>query len=139
MLVESVAPGIFTMNSNGQGVAAALALRSRNGVQTFEPVAAFNSSQNQFVPIPIDLSPTTDQVFLILFCTGVRFRSSLAAVSYNVGGVTGTPLFVGAQGGFVGLDQVNIPLSRALIGRGVVNLTLTVDGKTSNTVTVSIK
>jgi uncharacterized protein (TIGR03437 family) len=139
MLVESVAPGLFTMNANGQGVAAALALRSRNGVQTFEPVASFNSSQNQFVPIPIDLGQATDQVFLVLFCTGVRFRSSLVAVSYNVGGVTGTPLFVGAQGGLVGLDQVNIPLSRALIGRGLVNVTLTVDGKPSNTVTVSIK
>jgi len=143
MTVESVAPGVFTMNANGQGVAAALALRFRNGVQTFEPVAAFDSSQNQFVPIPVDLGPNlgnaTDQVFLVLFCTGVRFRSSLPAVSFNVVGVTGTPLFVGAQGGFIGLDQVNIPLSRALIGRGPVNVVLTVDGKTSNTVIVNIK
>ncbi|MCG3163235.1 MAG: hypothetical protein JMDDDDMK_04620 [Acidobacteria bacterium] len=139
MLVESVAPGVFTMNANGQGVAAAAALRFRNGVQTFEPVAAFNSSQNQFVPVPIDLGPATDQVFLVLFCTGVRFRSSLPATGYNVGGVTGTPLFVGAQGGFIGLDQVNIPLSRELIGRGSVNVVLTVEGKTSNTVTVNIK
>lgn len=139
MLVESVAPGIFAMNANGQGVAAALALRFRNGAQTFEPVASFDSSQNQFVPIPIDLGPATDQVFLVLFCTGVRFRSSLSAVSYDVGGVTGTPPFAGAQGGFVGLDQINIPLSRNLIGRGLLNVTLTVDGKTSNAVTVNIK
>ncbi len=139
MLVEAVAPGLFAANANGQGVASAVALRIRNGVQTFEPVARFDSAQNQSVPVQIDLGPATDQVFLVLFCTGIRFRSSLSAVSYNVGGVMGTPTFAGAQGSFVGLDQVNAPLSRNLIGRGLVNVTLTVDGKASNTVTVSIK
>ncbi|MGE0126887.1 MAG: matrixin family metalloprotease [Blastocatellales bacterium] len=139
ILVESVAPGVFAMNANGRGVAAALALRFRNGVQSYESIYSFDSSQNQFVPVPIDLGPATDQVFLVLFCTGVRFRSSLSAVSYDVGGATGTPLFAGPQGGLTGLDQVNIPLSRNLIGRGPVNVTLTVDGKTSNTVKVNIK
>jgi uncharacterized protein (TIGR03437 family) len=137
--VQPVAPGIFSANSSGQGVASALALRIRNGAQSFEPVARFDAAQNQSVPVQIDLGPATDQVFLILFCTGVRFRSSVSAVSFNVGGVTGTPTYAGAQGGFVGLDQVNVPLSRSLIGRGLVNVTLTMDGITSNTVTVSVK
>jgi uncharacterized protein (TIGR03437 family) len=139
LAVESVAPGLFAANANGQGVAAAVALRIRNAVQSFEPAFQFNAAQNQFVPVQIDLGPATDQVFLVLFTTGVRFRSSLSAVSYNVGGATGTPTFAGAQGSLVGVDQVNVPLSRSLIGRGLVNVTLTVDGKASNTVTVSIK
>jgi uncharacterized protein (TIGR03437 family) len=139
LLVEAVAPGVFSMNANGQGVAAALALRSRNGVLSYEPVASFDPSQNGFVPLAIDLGPASDQVFLVLFCTGVRFRSSLSAAGYNLGGVTGAPLYAGAQGAFTGLDQVNIPLSRSLIGRGVVNLRLTVDGKQSNSVTLRIK
>lgn len=139
MLVEPVAPGLFAANANGQGVAAAVALRIRNGVQTFEPVFRFDSGQNQAVPVQIDLGPAGDQVFLVLFCTGVRFRSSLSAVSFNIGGITGTPMFAGAQGSLVGVDQVNVPLSRNLIGRGLVNVTLTVEGRPSNMVTANIR
>jgi uncharacterized protein (TIGR03437 family) len=139
MLVEPVAPGLFAANANGQGVAAAVALRIRNGVQTFEPVFRFDSGQNQAVPVPVDLGPAGDQVFLVLFCTGVRFRSSLSAVSYNVGGIAGTPMFAGAQGSLIGVDQVNVPLSRNLIGRGLVNVNLIVDGRMSNMVTANIR
>jgi uncharacterized protein (TIGR03437 family) len=139
MLVEPVAPGLFAANSNGQGVAAAVALRIRNGLQTFEPVFRFDSGQNQFVPVQVDLGPAGDQVFLVLFCTGVRFRSSLSAVGFNVGGIGGTPTFAGAQGNLVGVDQVNVPLSRNLIGHGLVNVFLTVDGRMSNTVTANIR
>jgi uncharacterized protein (TIGR03437 family) len=44
-----------------------------------------------------------------------------------------------AVSGFVGLDQVNIVLPRTLIGKGLINVVLTVDGKVSNTVQISIK
>jgi len=47
--------------------------------------------------------------------------------------------YAGAQGSLVGLDQVNVKLPRALNGRGEVDLVLTVDGKTANTVRVRIK
>ena len=44
--IASVAPGLFSANSNGQGVAAAGALRVRaNGAQQFEPVARFDEAQ----------------------------------------------------------------------------------------------
>lgn len=47
--------------------------------------------------------------------------------------------YAGAQGGSQGLDQVNVLLPRALAGRGSgVPVVLTADGKTANTVTVSI-
>lgn len=140
LFLESVAPGLFSASGNGQGLAAAVALRVKpNGLQIFEPVARFDQSSGQFVPIPIDLGITADQVFLVLFGTGIRFRSSLSACSYNIGGITGTPLYAGLQGDFVGLDQINLPLSQNLAGRGSVNVSLIIDGKTSNTLTVSIK
>jgi uncharacterized protein (TIGR03437 family) len=47
-------------------------------------------------------------------------------------------LYAGPQSEFVGLDQVNVILSRALIGRGAVTVVLTVDGKVANTVTITI-
>jgi uncharacterized protein (TIGR03437 family) len=74
-----------------------------------------------------------------LFGTGVRFRSALSGVSAKIGGTDVQVLFAGPQGDFIGLDQLNIQLPRSLAGRGEVDLVLTVDGKTSNTVRVNIK
>ena len=139
----NAAPGLFTANASGTGIAAALALRVKaNGSQTFEPIVQ-RDSQNQLVPIPIDLGPdlgnATDRIFLIAFGTGFRFRSSLEAVSVTVGGTPAQALFVGAQPDFAGLDQANILLPRSLIGRGDVDVVLTVDGRTANTVSIRIK
>jgi uncharacterized protein (TIGR03437 family) len=138
--ITNVAPGLFTANASGQGVAAAVALRIKaDGTQTFEPVARFDPAQNQLVAVPIDLGSETDQVFLILYGTGIRFRSSLAAVSTKIGGADVQVTFAGALTDFVGLDQVNMRLPRSLIGRGVVDVALAVDGKPANTVRASIK
>ncbi|HEX2488841.1 MAG TPA: PQQ-dependent sugar dehydrogenase, partial [Blastocatellia bacterium] len=53
----NAAPGLFTANASGTGIAAALALRVKaNGSQTFESICQINE-QNQLVPIPIDLGP----------------------------------------------------------------------------------
>jgi hypothetical protein len=40
----------------------------------------------KFVAVPIDLGPPTDQVFLLLFGTGLRFNSALTNVSTSVDG-----------------------------------------------------
>ncbi len=138
--VEAVAPGLFAANANGQGVAAALALRVKaDGSQSYEPVSRFDPTQNRFVSVPIDLGSETDQVFLILFGTGARFRSSLLTVSARIGGVDAPVLFVGAQGDFVGLDQINLQVPRSLIGRGEVEIRLTADGQQANAVTINVK
>lgn len=140
LTVTSVAPGLFAANANGQGVPAAVVLRVRpNGSQVSEPVARFDSMLGRFVPLPLDLGPAGDQVFLLLFGTGIRFRSALSAVSCSVGGMNMETPFAGAQGGFVGLDQINARLDRSLIGKGEVNVILTADGKTSNTLLINIK
>ncbi|MFN0109688.1 MAG: hypothetical protein ACKVZH_12615 [Blastocatellia bacterium] len=41
--------------------------------------------------------------------------------------------------GFIGLDQFNVRLDRALIGRGDVDVVITVNGKVANTVRINIK
>jgi uncharacterized protein (TIGR03437 family) len=137
--ITTVAPGLFTANANGQGVAAALALRIKaDGARQFEPVSQFDAAQNKFVATPINIGPETDQVFLILFGAGLRFRSSLSSVTARIGGIDAQVLFAGPQNDFVGLDQVNARLSRSLMGRGLVDVTLTVDGQGANTVEISI-
>jgi uncharacterized protein (TIGR03437 family) len=131
---------LFAANANGQGVAAAVVYRRRaDGSEGYELVAQFDQTQNRFLAAPIDLGPESDQVFLLLYGTGIRFHSALSAVTCNIGGTGAPVLFAGAQGGFVGLDQANVSLPRSLIGRGEVDVKLIVEGKEANTVRVAIK
>ncbi len=140
LLIDATAPGLFTANASGQGLAAAVALRVKaNGVQSFEPIARFDPLQNRFVAVPLDLGPAGEQVFLILYGTGIRFRSALSAVTAKLGGVDAASSFAGAQGSLIGVDQINVQIPRSLLGRGEVDVALTVDGKTANTVRVSIR
>ena len=89
--------------------------------------------------MPIDLGPTTDQVYLVLFGTGLRFRTALSTVKATIGGVNAEVVYAGVQPDFVGLDQVNISLPRTLIGRGEVDVVLTVEGQVANTARVNIR
>ena len=137
--IAAVAPGLFSANVSGQGVAAAVALRVKpDGGQSYEPVAQFDTAQNKFVAVPIDLGPETDQVFLLLFGTGIRGRSALSAVTASIGGTDSEVLLAGAALGFAGLDQVNLRLPRSLAGRGEIDVALAVDGRAANTVRIHI-
>ncbi len=141
--ITAVAPGLFAADASGQGLAAAVGLRLKaNGSWQFEPVVQFDAAQNKFVAVPIDLGPdlgnASDQVFLILYGTGIRHRSSLSAVSVQIGGVEAEVEYAGAQGDFIGLDQINVRLPRSLAGRGEVDVVLTVEGQPANTVKVAI-
>ncbi|MGH9844694.1 MAG: hypothetical protein ACREEM_38745, partial [Blastocatellia bacterium] len=137
--IASVASGLFSANASGQGVAAGVALRVKaDGTQSYEPIAEFNQAQNRFVAKQIDLGPTTDQVYLILYGTGFRNRSALAAMACKIGGVDAEVLFAGDAPGFVGLDQSNVRLPRSLAGRGEVDVVMMADGKAANTVRIAI-
>ncbi len=138
--IVNVAPGLFSANATGKGVAAAVVLRVKsNGEQVYEPVAVFNQTQNQFVAVPIDVGQPNEQVFLIPFGTGIRARSALPAVSATIGGVNIEVTFAGAQGTLVGLDQINLRLTSNLAGKGEVDVVVNVDGVVANTVKVNIK
>jgi uncharacterized protein (TIGR03437 family) len=144
MNIARVAPALFAANADGRGAPAAVALRIRSdGMQIVEPVAQFDAAQNRFVPRPVDLGPdlgsASDQVFLILFGSGIRGRSALANVAARIGGAPAEVFFAGEQGAFVGLDQVNLRLPRALAGRGEVDVVLFVENYPANTVQIRIK
>jgi uncharacterized protein (TIGR03437 family) len=138
--ITNVAPGLFSANASGEGVVAAVALRvKQNGDQVFETISRFDSTQNKVVSVPIDLGPEGEQVFLLLFGTGFRFRSSLSAVNVKFGGTDAEVLYAGLSPDFAGLDQSNVRLPRSLIGRGEIDVVMIVDGKMANTVKVNIK
>lgn len=140
IVATAVAPGLFSVNSDGKGLAAASVQRVRaNGSQSLEPIARYDDALRKFVAVPIDLGSSTDQVFLNLYGTGARLRSDLANAKAKMGGVDAAVTYVGPQNGYVGVDQVNVAVPRSLAGRGEVTISLTIDGIAANSVTVNIK
>ncbi len=125
--IAAVAPGLYTVNSKGTGVAAGV-------VQT---VHADGSSSMAATTVPIDLGLDTDQVTLELFGTGIRGHS--APVTGKIGTAAVTAAYAGPQETYVGLDQVNLSLPKSLRGAGNVTLVLTVDGQSANAVMLNFK
>jgi hypothetical protein len=83
------------------------------------------------------LSPAPGKTVLQLYGTGFRRASSLSAIHCTIGGAPATIQYAGPQGG-IGLDQLNVVLSPTLSGDGDVPIKLTVDGQTSNEITVDV-
>ncbi len=139
--------GLFTadtMGNIGSGVPAAYVQRVRaNGSQSIEIIGQFNGST--WTTVPIDLGPESDQVFLILFGTGVRnWNTALNPVTgyFKLNATTFIPVpadYAGAQPTFVGVDQINLRLPRSLAGAGEIGLYVTANtGPFSNTVKIKI-
>ncbi len=136
--IARVSPSLFSADASGSGMAAAVVLRVRpDGTQVFEPVAEFDSGK--VVPRPIDLGAASDQVFLVLFGTGLRNRSGLDKVRVTIGGELIESIYAGPQGALVGLDQINLKLPSSLSGRGEVAIEMYVDDIKANTVRVSFR
>jgi uncharacterized protein (TIGR03437 family) len=135
--ISAVAPGLFSANAYGTGPASALALRVRvDGQQVYEPVARYDAQTQSFVLEPIDLRDGAEQVYLVLFGTGVRNRGALAEVTVEAGGTQLPVAYAGASPDLAGVDQVNVFLPASLRGRGEQTITLRVNGKASNGVNV---
>jgi uncharacterized protein (TIGR03437 family) len=126
--VDPVAPALFTRNATGSGLAAALATRvGADGREVPLDIAA------------LDFGVEGDAVYLSLYGTGIRGRSTLTAVSVTIGGANARVDYAGAQPTYVGLDQVNVLVPRELAKRGDLDVVLTVDGRPANVVRVVAK
>jgi uncharacterized protein (TIGR03437 family) len=138
--IGDLSPGMFAADGSGQGVPAGYALRVKpDGTQIYEAIARFDSAQSRLIPVPIDLSNGNDQVFLVLFGTGWRQRSSLSGAVLRAGGTDLPVVYLGPHSDLVGLDQLNALLPRSLAGRGQLELSLIVEGLSANTLRVSFR
>jgi uncharacterized protein (TIGR03437 family) len=137
--VQAVAPALFSMSGTGSGVAAALAVAVQPAnPQAQTPVPVFQCDAGGCAAVPIVLG--VDQpVYVSFYGTGIRDRSALANVTVTIGGVAVAPAYAGAAPGFAGLDQVNAALPLSLRGSGETTVSITVDGQTSNVVTITIQ
>jgi uncharacterized protein (TIGR03437 family) len=139
VMVQAVAPALFSMSGRGTGVAAALAVtvpQANPQAQSVAPV--FQCAASGCTSVPIALG-SDHALYVSLYGTGIRNRSALANVTATIGGVSAAVQYAGPATGFVGLDQVNVLVPPALAGRGEANVVVTVDGAISNEVTVNVR
>lgn len=80
----------------------------------------------------IDMGPDGDQVYLVMYGTGFRSRSSLANVNVRIAEMDVPVEYAGAHSALPGLDQLNLKLPRSLAGRGQTTLEFAADGKRAN-------
>jgi len=135
--IDPVAPALFSANGDGKGVGAMIALRVNWIGQSFEPVFAFHAQDKRFVPKPLSLGNPGEQVYLLLFGTGIRGAGASGRLTVSIGGRLVPVIGAAAHLEFVGLDQVNVgPLPANLTGSGEQPVVLTVEGKATNSVSI---
>ena len=130
--IAAVAPGVF----NAGGLAVGSTLTVHDGKQTPGNLVEPDAS-GVLQPVPIDVGTGSDQVFLILYGTGIRNHSQ--PVTAMIATTPAPVAFAAAQGTFVDEDQINVLVPQSLRGAGRVNLVLTVDGQTANPVAIQIQ
>jgi uncharacterized protein (TIGR03437 family) len=137
VVLNPVAPTLFSANETGQGVAAAQFVTNNvDGKQT--TIDTFSScADGNCGSVPLDVS--AGQSALVLFGSGIENRTSLSDVTVTIGSLTLPAAYAGPAPGFTGLDQVNVLLPASLAGSGTVNVTVSVDGTPSNVVTVTLQ
>jgi uncharacterized protein (TIGR03437 family) len=122
--VAAVAPGLFSVNEKGKGLASAYVWDLVTGVSS--PVSTS----------PIDVAE--GGTILALYGTGIQNRAKLSDVTVTIGSQTLPALYAGSTPA-PGVDQVNVALPSTLAGSGTVYVTVSVAGTTSNQVTLYIQ
>jgi hypothetical protein len=83
--IAGSAAGVFTANMTGQGpYAGQVVYTHADGSQTVANAAVFNSGSNTFTPNPINLGGAGDQVYLVLYGTGIRHAGTVTATVNGV-------------------------------------------------------
>ena len=137
LLVSSVAPGLFSVNSSGQGLAAGNVQAVNGSSSVMLPMAVYNPNQNSWVPEPISLGSANTLVYLDFYGTGFRGRSSVSNVLVTLGGISVPTLYAGPQNQYSGLDQLIVgPVPRALAGKGATTVSVNVDGTPANSLRI---
>ena len=134
----NVAPGLFSANGDGRGVAAASAARvARNGTETSLEVARYDFARRRYVATPLDLRSSRDPVYLTFFGTGMRGLEGPASVTIRGEQVDVQSLEPAS--GFSGVDELVVgPIPRSISGEDL-EVVAAVDGIASNRVTISIR
>lgn len=134
ILVESLAPALFSANADGKGVPAGYAVRVQGETQQRMEIASC-PQDSPCVPLPLGSLNPDEDLFLILFGTGFRNRNSQKPEAI-VDDLVLPVEFFGPHPEFAGLDQINLRIPRAILGTGPRTLILRHGGKETNGVTI---
>jgi uncharacterized protein (TIGR03437 family) len=134
--LTTVAPGLFSANASGKGVAAAYFATAANPV-----IYAFacGNTAGSCVSAPFDLSTAPGGAALVLYGTGIRNNTGLSSTTVTIGGLPATVVYAGPQNQYPGLDQINVQVPPGLGGEGEVDVIVVVNGRAANTVRVAFK
>lgn len=135
--VGQVAPGLFSADSSGQGLAAGQA-NSQVGAATFTaPLAVLEAATNSWIAVPIDVTAATNGVTLELRATGLRERNAGGYVIAQIAGIDVPVISITPSTADAGVDLVLIgPLPQSLANAGLVDVQLAVDGVSANPVSI---
>ena len=121
--LSSVAASLFTSNASGTGAPAAVA--TKDGVN-YTSVGNPDGTSNL-----LDVGD-----YLVMFGTGMK-KASAASVRITIGGRDAAVQYIGSQGGFAGLDQINTQIPAGVTG--LVDVVVSINGKATNTVKVRVR
>lgn len=131
--VRTLAPGLFSANSDGREAAVGtLTVQRPDGSTVTQPVFQPNATTRRMDPAPLDLGPAGSSAVVTLFGTGFRGRSDLTGVRVRIDGIDCPVTFAGTTGQFPGLDQLNFAVPRELAGRGILAIEASFDGELAN-------
>lgn len=141
--VDRVAPGVFSANRDGKGVALAAVLRiDADNITTVTPVYECIDGPGTCTAVPIEAGDEADQLFLLLRGTGIRNRRTLDDVQVTIGGKPAEVQSADALDAFTGTDQIVVKMPAGLGSDAAGKITeltiaVTVEGKTANPVTMA--
>jgi uncharacterized protein (TIGR03437 family) len=138
LAIASSQPGLYSVNQDGAGVAAADAfLVTAANQRTYQTLFTCNPTfARSCLAAPLSLGGATDTLYVELYGTGIR---GAAAVQCFVAGQSVPVLYAGPNSGYAGLDQVDISIPKNLQGAGDVRVYLVADGVLSNVVGLKIQ
>ena len=136
--VGRVAPGLFSANGDGRGVAAASAVRvARDGTRTPLEVYRYDPEEGRYVAVPLDVRSSFSPVYLTLYGTAILGGDRPPTAKLR--GRHVTIQSAEPATGFLGIDKLVLgPVPRSIRNREV-EVVAIVDGQTSNAVTIAFK
>jgi uncharacterized protein (TIGR03437 family) len=126
--IVDVAPGVFSLNGLGTGPSAAQCGRTSPDGLGFDLSAG-----------PCSVGNDAQADVLVIYGTGWQ---NAAGLQVKIGDQTLTPTFAGAQGSFLGFDQINVNLTKELADKKDLEVVVSLPGATpidSNKTTSSFK
>jgi uncharacterized protein (TIGR03437 family) len=129
--LQAIAPGLFTAGADGKGAAV--------GGQTFDGVRQQPLTNNDRTARRVDAGTLERPSYLSLYGTGWRNVLQRSDVRVTIAGYDAEVQYAGAQGTYVGLDQLNVKVPYVLRGAGEVELVMTVGTSEANRVRVAFE